>query len=84
MKLKIGLKKKVRIKNYLIKQPKTRGSPSACAMRTGGGSRELDSERGIGVRGGIVMDVDFVRIGYGVLFSQNHKEEESGLWVNKK
>ncbi len=39
-------------------------------MRAGGGSREYYSERGIGGSGGIVMDVDFVGSGCGVLLSK--------------
>ncbi len=37
---------------------KNRGSPSDFEQSVGGGSRELDSERGIGGSGGILMDVE--------------------------
>ena len=65
----------------IIKSLKNRGSPSVCARSAGGGSRELDSERGVGGSGGIVMDVDFVRIGCGVLSSKIIRKKKADFWI---
>jgi len=50
---------------------KTRGSPSACAMRAGGGSGKFILERGAGGSGGILMDVETLAEGMAKRISES-------------